>query len=142
MLLNSRNQLGNLWRELSQAQDEFERWFGRRVTAPTDPMMNVWEDDNSVFAEVELPGVDPAKLEITVSEGNQLTVQGERVPPAIDGVSWIRQERPFGKFNRVIQLPTLVNAENVNAKYENGILKLTLPKHEAAKPRKIAVKGE
>jgi HSP20 family protein len=39
-------------------------------------------------------------------------------------------------------LPTLVNAENVNAKYENGILKLTLPKHEAAKPRKIAVKGE
>jgi HSP20 family protein len=142
MLLNSRNQLGTLWRELSQAQDEFERWFGRKTAAVADPMVNIWEDDNSVFAEVELPGVDPAKLEITVSEGNQLTIQGERVPPAIDGVSWIRQERPFGKFNRVIQLPTLVNAENVNAKYENGILKLTLPKHEAAKPRKIAVKGE
>jgi HSP20 family protein len=142
MLLNRRNQLGNLWREFNQAQDEFARWFGRTVTTPTDPVMNVWEDDNAVFAEVDLPGVDPAKLEITVAEGNQLTVQGERVAPTIEGVSWIRQERPFGKFVRVVGLPTLVNAENVEAKYENGILRLTLPKHEAAKPRKIVVKGE
>jgi len=142
MLLNSRNQLGNLWREFNQAQDEFARWFGRTVTTPSEPAMNVWEDDNAVFAEVDLPGVDPAKLEITVAEGNQLTVQGERVAPKIEGVSWIRQERPFGKFVRVVGLPTLVNAENVEAKYENGILRLTLPKHEAAKPRKIVVKGE
>jgi HSP20 family protein len=142
MLLNRRNQLGNLWREFNQAQDEFARWFGRTVTPPTDPVINVWEDDNAVFAEVDLPGVDPAKLEITVAEGNQLTVQGERLAPVIEGVSWIRQERPFGKFVRVVALPTLVNAENVDAKYENGILRLTLPKHEAAKPRKIVVKGD
>jgi len=142
MLVNPRHQLGTLWREFNQAQDEFARWFGRSVATPTDPRMNVWEDDNSVFAEVDLPGIDPAKLEITVTEGNQLTVQGERVAPAIEGVSWIRQERPFGKFVRVVNLSTLVNAEKVDAKYENGILKLTLPKHEAAKPRKIVVKGE
>jgi HSP20 family protein len=142
MLLNRRNQLGTLWRAFHQAQDEFARWFGRTVATPTDPVLNVWEDDNSVFAEVDLPGIDPAKLEITVAEGNQLTVQGERIAPTIEGVSWIRQERPFGKFVRVVNLPTLVNAENVDAKYENGILRLTLPKHEAAKPRKIVVKGE
>lgn len=142
MLLNRRHQLGNLWHEFNQAQDEFARWFGRKVATPTDPAMSVWEDDNAIFAEVDLPGVDPAKLEITVTEGNQLTVQGERLPPTVEGASWIRQERPFGKFVRVVGLPTLVNAENVDAKYESGILRLTLPKHEAAKLRKIVVKGE
>jgi HSP20 family protein len=142
MILNRRHPLGTLWREFNQVQDEFAKWFGQSVASPNGPVLNVWEDENSVFAEVDLPGIDPAKLEITVTEGNQLTIQGERVAPTLPGVSWIRQERPFGKFARVVELPTLVNAENVEAKYENGILRLTLPKHEAAKPRKIIVKGE
>jgi HSP20 family protein len=143
MLNNRRHPLvGNIWREFNQVQDEFAKWFGRSVAAPSDPQMNVWEDENAVYAEVDLPGVDSAKLEITVTEGNQLSVQGERVAPSIPGVSWIRQERPFGKFARVIGLPTLVDAERVEAKYEHGVLRLTLPKHEAAKPRKIVVKGE
>jgi len=139
MILNRRHPLGTLWHEFNQAQDEFTKWFGRTVANTTDPQLNVWEDDNAVYAEVDLPGIDPAKLDITIAEGNQLTVQGERIPPTITGVSWIRQERPFGKFVRVVGLPTLVNAEKVDAKYENGILRLTLPKHEAAKPRKITV---
>jgi len=139
MILNRRHPLGTLWHEFNQAQDEFTKWFGRTVGNPTDPQLNVWEDDNAVYAEVDLPGIDPAKLDITIAEGNQLTVQGERIPPTITGVSWIRHERPFGKFVRVVGLPTLVNAEKVDAKYENGILRLTLPKHEAAKPRKITV---
>jgi HSP20 family protein len=142
MHVNRRHPFGTIWREFNQVQDEFAKWFGRTVATSSDPVMNVWEDENAVFAEVDLPGIDPAKLEITVTEGNQLTVQGERATPTIPGVSWIRQERPFGKFTRVVALPTLVNAENVEAKYENGVLRLTLPKHEAAKPRKIVVKGE
>jgi HSP20 family protein len=145
MLVNRRHPLGSLLRDLNHAQDEFAnqfaKWFGRPM-AGTDPLLNVWQDENAVYAEVDLPGIDPAKLEITVAEGNQLTVQGERQAPAVPGASWIRQERPFGKFVRVIGLPTLVNAESVEAKYENGVLRLTLPKHEAAKPRKIVVKGE
>jgi len=141
MLLNRRHPLGTLWHEFNQVQDEFTKWFGKTVGNPTDPQLSVWEDVNAVYAEVDLPGIDPAKLEITVTEGNQLTVQGERVPPAIPGTEWIRQERPFGKFVRVVGLPTLVDAEKFEAKYENGILRLTLPKHEAAKPRKITVTG-
>ncbi|HEV3438290.1 MAG TPA: Hsp20/alpha crystallin family protein [Gemmata sp.] len=141
MLLNRRHPLGTLWHEFNQVQDEFTKWFGRTVGNPTDPQLSVWEDENAVYAEVDLPGIDPAKLEITVTEGNQLTVQGERVPPTISGAAWIRQERPFGKFVRIVGLPTLVDAEKVDAKYENGILRLTLPKHEAAKPRKITVTG-
>jgi HSP20 family protein len=111
MLLNRRHPLGTLWREFNQAQDEFARWFDRTVGNATDPLLNVWEDENAVYAEVDLPGIDPAKLEISIAEGNQLTVQGERVPPVVPGVAWIRQERPFGKFVRVIGLPTLVDAE-------------------------------
>jgi HSP20 family protein len=142
MILNRRHPLGALWHEFNQVQDEFARWFGRSAGGPSDPPLNTWEDENALYTEVDLPGIDPAKLEVTVNEGNQLTVQGERVAPTVPGATWVRQERPFGKFVRVVTLPTLVDAEKVEAKYENGVLRLTLPKHDAAKPRKITVKGE
>ena len=141
MTRNRRHPFGSLWQEFNQVQDEFAKWFGRATGAVAGPQLTVWEDENSVFAEADLPGIDPAKLEITVAEGTQLTVQGERTPPEFPGAAWVRQERPFGKFARVVNLPTLVDADKVQAKYENGVLRLTLPKHEAAKPRKIAVQS-
>jgi len=142
MTRNRRHTFGALWNELSEVQDEFAKWFGRATRSAAAPALNVWEDDQAVYAEADLPGVDPAKLEITVTEGNQLTVQGERPAPEVPGSVWIRQERPFGNFVRVVRLPALVDADKVEAKYESGVLRLTLPKHEAAKPRKIVVKGE
>jgi len=142
MTLTHRLPFGTLWNELNQVQDEFAKFFGRPGTHEALPLLNVWEDANAVYAEADLPGIDPAKLEVTVTEGNQLTVQGERAAPDVPGSTWVRQERPFGKFVRVVGLPSLVNADAVEAKYDNGVLRLTLPKHEAAKPRKIVVKGE
>jgi len=142
MTRNRRHPLGALWQEFSQMQDEFAKWFGRAGGAVSLPQFSLWEDENAVFAEADLPGVDPSKLEVTVTDGNQLTVQGERQAPELSGAAWIRQERPFGKFSRVVTLPALVDADKVEAKYENGVLRLRLPKHEAAKPRKITVKGE
>ncbi|MCE9566403.1 MAG: Hsp20/alpha crystallin family protein [Planctomycetes bacterium] len=141
---NRRHPLGTLWNEFNQVQDEFAKWLGRAttVTGIPAPQISVWEDENTVFAEADLPGVDPANLEVTVTEGNQLTVVGERKPPEVPTAAWIRQERPFGKFTRVVGLPALVDADKVEAKYVDGVLRLTLPKHEAAKPRKIVVKGE
>jgi HSP20 family protein len=142
MILNHRHPLGSLWQEFNQVQDEFAKWFGRANNAVAVPQLSVWDDENAVYAEADLPGIDPAKLEVTVTEGDQLNVQGERVPPNVSGAVWVRQERPFGKFSRAVRLPSLVDADKVEAKYENGVLRLTLPKHEAAKPRKIVVKGE
>ena len=142
MFVRNRIPLGALWQEINDVQDEFNKWFGRGTRSPSAPALNVWEDENAVHAEADLPGLDPAKIEITVTEGNQLTVQGERPATEIAGAVWIRQERPFGKFVRAVTLPALVDADRVEAKYENGVLRLTLPKHEAAKPRKITVKGE
>lgn len=142
-MTRNRHPFGALWSELNQAQDEFARWVNRlNGTAATGgPELNVWEDEHAVYAEADLPGVDVGKLELTVTGGNQLTVQGERAAPKFEGASWLRQERPFGKFARVVTLPTLVDADKVDARYEAGVLRLTLPKHEAAKPRKIQVKG-
>jgi HSP20 family protein len=142
MTRNRRHPFGALWQDLNQVQGEFAKWFGRATGLPSVPALNVWEDEHAVYVEADLPGVDPAQLEVTVTEGNQLTVRGERAAPSIAGGVWLRQERPFGKFVRVFELPALVDADKVEAKYESGVLRLTLPKHEAAKPRKIAVKGE
>jgi HSP20 family protein len=142
MILNRRHPLGALWQEFNQVQDEFAKWFGR-ANAPFagGPQMSVWEDEHTVYAEADLPGVDPAKIEITVTEGTQLTVHGERTAPEFPNAVWVRQERPFGKFTRAVTMPALVNADKVEAKYADGVLRLTLPKHEAAKPRKITVQS-
>ena len=83
----------------------------------------------------------PAALDVTVTEGNQLTIQGERAAPDIQGAVWVRQERPAGRFTRAVTLPALVDADKVEAVYADGVLKLTLPKHEAAKPRKVQVRA-
>ena len=141
-----RSPFGMLVNEVSAMQDEINRLVGRISpfsSAPTAaaPMLNVWEDDQALYVDADLPGIDPAKLDVTVTEGNQLSIQGERAAPDIKGAVWVRQERPTGKFVRVVTLPSLVDADKVEAKYEHGVLRLTLPKSEAAKPRKIQVQS-
>jgi HSP20 family protein len=121
----------------------FDRWGdgGQRGPAAEFPAVNVWENADNVYVEAELPGLEAKDLEIHVTGGNQLTLKGERkqqTPP--QGVVH-RQERGFGAFTRVLTLPFPVNAEKVDAKFENGVLCLTLAKHEAARPRKIVVKA-
>jgi HSP20 family protein len=143
---NRRNPLGDIWYEVNRAQEEFSKLFGRLThyakpeAAGVGPLVNVWEDDNALHAELDLPDVDPSKLEINVTEGNRLSIQGERKAPEIPGATWIRQERPYGVFTRAIELPYMVDADKVEAAYELGVLRVTLPKSEGAKPRRITVK--
>ena len=89
-----------------------------------------------------MPGMELNDLEIYVSGGNQLTIKGERKQPKLDKGAWHRQERGFGSFARVVNLPVDVNAERVEARLVNGVLAITMPKSETAKPRKITVKAE
>jgi len=133
-----RDPFGDLLAEFNRVSNQVDRAFGADRPA-AGPAVNLWADEQAVYAEFDLPGVDPAQLEVTVAEGDQLTVTGERAAPEIDGAVWVRQERPFGKFSRTLALPVLVDADKVEARYEHGVLKLTLPKSEAAKPRKIRV---
>lgn len=136
MRLFTREPFGEIWGEVNRISDEMNRLFGR---APGQFPGNLWSDEHNVYAEFDLPDVDPSKLDVTVTEGTKLSITGERPAPEETGAVWVRQERPFGTFSREVTLPVLVNADKVTAAYENGVLKLTLPKSEAAKPRKIAV---
>lgn len=140
MITFRRDPFGELFSEFDRVQGEINRLFGRAVGG-SGPALSVWSDEHNVYVEADLPAVDPARLDVSVTEGNQLTVAGERTPPEVPGAVWVRQERGYGKFSRTVTLPVLVDADKVEAKYENGVLKLILPKHEAAKPRKIAVKA-
>jgi HSP20 family protein len=135
--------------QLQQFQSEmnrlFDRWTpngGTQGLAVSYPAVNIWESADQVFVEAELPGLKLDDLEIYVTGGNQLTLKGERKQVTPEKGVWHRQERGFGSFVRTLTLPFPVNADKVDARFENGVLLIKLAKHESAKPRKIAVKGE
>jgi HSP20 family protein len=104
------------------------------------PALNIWEDERNLCAEAELPGVDIKDVDLRVV-GNELTIKGQRKAGAGEGVSYHRRERGAGEFSRTVVLPVDVNAEKVEAKMADGVLAVTLPKAEAAKARRIDVKG-
>lgn len=138
-----------LWNTFQQFQSEmnrlFDRWNDRGEAFNgfgAFPPVNVWEEDDNVFVESELPGMDLKGLEIFVTGGNQLTLKGERRPPQTEKGVWHRQERAYGSFKRTLTLPFPVDADKVDARLENGVLLIKLAKHESARPRKIAVKAE
>ena len=131
-----------MWNQFDQLQSEVNRLFQRydRAEPAVFPPLNVWEQDDVYHVEAELPGVELADLDITVTGPNQLTIKGQRKPAAPEGGAAHRQERVFGAFARTVTMPVQIDADKVDARFENGVLKLALPKHEAAKPRKIIVK--
>lgn len=133
------------WSPLREFQEEMmsvrERLAARNspALASSYPPVNIWGDNDKVYAEAELPGMQLDNLEIYVTEGNQLTIQGERRQRELDKGDWYGQERGFGPFSRTIVLPVTVDADKVEARFEHGVLLVTLPKSDAAKPRRISV---
>jgi HSP20 family protein len=125
-----------------------DRLFGRYENGPsqsvvsTFPPLNMWEDDNHLHVETELPGFELDDLEIYVTGGNQLSIAGERKQPEHNGGAWHRQERGFGTFRRSLELPCDVDSESVEATFKSGVLTLTMPKSEDVKPRRIEVKSK
>ena len=104
------------------------------------PALNVTEDAENLYVRAELPGVKADSLDISVVEG-RLLIKGERKIEIEDQkTGYHRKEREAGIFRRTIALPTRVGPGNVAAAMKNGILMITLPKAEEAKPRKIKVK--
>jgi HSP20 family protein len=135
--------VGRLYRQVNRLFDRFGLGdYAGPAVAGSYPPVNVWEDDDNVYAEAELPGLSLGQLEIYVTGGDQLTLQGERRPPEAGQGVWHRQERGFGTFSRAVPLPVAVDAEKVTARLEHGVLLVTLPKGEAARPRRIAVKAD
>lgn len=144
--------LPDVWQEMNRLQREVNRLFRDlgfdlwetswpRFTAVYPPL-NVWEDENALYVEAELPGMSLDDLEIFVTGHNQLTIRGERKAPQVEGGTWHRRERAFGTFSRVITLPVEVEPDKVEATFHNGVLRIVLPKTAAARTRKIPVKAE
>ena len=105
------------------------------------PPLNITQDADNYYVRAELPGVNAQELSIAALR-NRLSLSGKReIPREHERVSYHRKERAEGGFSRTITLPTPVDADRVEARYTDGILTLTLPKSEEAKPRQITVKS-
>ena len=92
---------------------------------------------NDIIIAANMPGIKPEDVEITI-EGDTLTIKGER-PAPLANVDYVLQERTFGKFQRTLNINIPVDADKAEAKFENGLLVLTIPKTEAIKPKTISV---
>lgn len=104
--------------------------------------VDVYETDSELVVRAPLPGVKPEEVEITVS-GDTAMIRGEvRRDESIKREDYIHQEWRYGQFARHITLPQAVQADKAEARFENGVLTLTLPKAEGAKVRRVPVKGE
>lgn len=127
---------------LRQIQREMDRMFNGYAPAVTRyPVLNAWGDEHELTVEAELPGVDPADVNVTVEDG-VLHLSGERKPVDIDGETASHlAEISYGTFDRGVRLPYEVEVDKVQARYTNGVLRITLPRAEAAKPQRIEVRS-
>jgi len=140
----------NLWRmkrfadsvpELIDLQREINRLFSSvgQAAGADYPAINVWEKEDSLVVTTELPGMDPDDINISVT-GSMLTISGKsKGNPLKAGETYLRQERELGNFQRNVQLPFQVDSPAVEAKYEKGILNITLPRQKEDLPRKIQI---
>jgi len=139
-------QTPNVWDEIFNIRNDFDRLLGRseqQVTSGWVPVVDVRETKNEVVLQAELPGINPDEVEVSVENG-VLSITGEKqaeVREGEEGGDFHLVERRYGRFERRFTLPRSVDAEKVSAEFRHGLLTVTLPKAEAAKPRRIAVKA-
>jgi HSP20 family protein len=133
------------FRELTALQSEVNRLFSRAGNGDVaerqswTPSVDVIETEDTIKLKAELAGMDPKDISIEVQD-NVLTVSGERrFEEEVKEDKYYRIERRYGSFSRSIALPQTADEEKIQAKYDNGVLEVTVPKAEIAKPKKIAV---
>ena len=133
---------------LTDLRDEIDRLFESPLTewarasnllSGWTPALDIYEDKDNLFVKVELPGMKREDIDVSLHEGS-LSVSGERKSEQKhEDADTYRAERFFGRFQRTVTLPTPVAADKVKAEYKDGILTVTLPKTEEAKPKQINV---
>jgi HSP20 family protein len=122
---------------LTSLQNELERLFEGQ--AAWVPSLDVQEDKDNFRVRVELPGLKREDIEVSLDDG-AVVISGERKTETVaEGTEVHRQERHYGKFSRALTLPSAIAGDKVTAAYKDGILTVTLPKVEEAKPKTIAV---
>ncbi len=138
-------------RESLSLRDAMDRLFEQSIVRPlawpasTENIsalaLDVLEDDEDVTVRASIPGVDPEDIDISIT-GDVLSIQGEtREEKEKERGDYHLRERRYGAFQRAIRLPERVDADAAEAEFENGVLTLTLPKVEEAKPKKVEVQA-
>ncbi len=147
-MMNASFRPADVFSELSRLQNVLDQVFRpserssiRALTGATFPVINVGATPDSIEVMALAPGLDPKSLQLTVDKG-LLVLSGERkseIPEAGESTSIYAQERFSGNFRRVVSLPEDADPSQVDARYEDGILRVTVAKREASKPRRIEV---
>src|SRR5215475_14304649 len=126
----------------SQVNRMFSELFGRTQESNLTtwaPSVDIFENEHELVVKADLPDVKPEDLDIRV-ENNILTIRGERkFEKKVDEKNYLRMERSYGSFARSFSLSNTVNSEAIKADYKDGVLTLTIPKREEAKPKQIKV---
>jgi len=116
-----------------------DMWSGGRIPQAFVPSMDIYQTDKEVVAEVSLPGIDPNNVNVVV-ENNVLTIEGKSEQKTeVDEKNYYRKEVRCGSFHRSVALPTAVDASKAKAEYEEGMLKIRIPKDEKELPKSIKV---
>jgi HSP20 family protein len=135
------------FRGVTTLQDQINRLFGEAFERQGQessltswaPAVDILETEHELVVKADLPEIDPKELDIRV-ENNILTIRGERkFESKVSQDKYLRVERAYGSFSRSFSLANTVNSEAIKADYQNGVLTLTVPKREEAKPKQIKV---
>ena len=139
--MNSLSRRDPLLAELDAMSEGFERMFGLRAAPGGNrgflPPVDIWEDEHAVVIELDVPGCNPENLSAEAVDG-QLVVTGERAPTS-GAQRRYRSERWQGRFVRSFTLPQNVDGDSIKADYIEGVLTISLPKPEEAKPKRIRI---
>ncbi len=127
----------DLPRQMDRIMAEFMRPYGPVSRGMAYPPLNISEDEENLFVQAEIPGVDMSEIELTLTN-KSLVIKGER---KVEQGKYYRQERPTGAFQRIVTLGVPVDRDGIRATLQNGVLSVTLPKAETVKPRKISIEG-
>jgi len=149
--MRTMNRLEQPFRGASTLQEQINRVFGEVVGRTSEesnltawaPAVDIYETENELVVKADVPDVNPEDLDIRV-ENNILTIRGERKfetqgHEKVNENNYLRIERAYGSFSRSFSLASSVNSEAIKADYHNGVLTLSLPKREEAKPKQIKV---
>lgn len=135
------------FRELMSLRQAMDRLFDesfvklfRPLMGAEEPVLDMYKTADDVVIKASLPGVKPEDVDITIS-GDTVTIKGEtKAEEEIKREDYLYQERRYGAFSRTVRLPASLQADKVEAVFENGVLRLTIPKAEESKPKAIKVK--
>lgn len=138
------NDLFSSLRDMQRLQDSLNCFMSASAAnSPSEfPLVNVWSSESGAIVRAEVPGIAPEDVDISLVH-DTLTIRGSRKAEELkEGETRHRYERGHGQFTRSLQLPFGVEADQVEAKFSNGVLQITLPRAEAEKPRRISVVSE